>query len=306
MRWCFAYHDPEPGSGAWTLPRGFAAALRAEGVELWSYPFMDPSTVTLPTCEELIQRQICVLLVFYAGRSEALEQELLRIRQGTDLFLVNELGDEPQTRPLNAVRVQLSDLSLSPDAASVAFWQGLGAHCVWFTHWADTALFHPPDALARERPWFVVTTMGRRRYHGLLRLVLGGRYQNRRCTGDENTRFYGRGQVAFQYARWGEVTRRVFEAAACGCCVLTNALPAHTRIQELFPMNQSMVYYRGPISLLRRLWQLWRDPGWREQIAIEGQHRVLKHHTQQARAQQLVREVQALTSSGKSQAKRFR
>ncbi|MBM5820691.1 MAG: hypothetical protein FJ070_11525, partial [Cyanobacteria bacterium K_DeepCast_150m_m2_101] len=175
------YHDPEPASAAWTLPRGFAAALQVEGVELWNVPFLDPSQVVLPSCEELKRRQIDVMLVFYAGRSEALERELLRIRQGIDLLLVNELGDEPQTRHLNAVRVQLSDLSLSPDAASVAHWQALGAECAWFTHWADTALFHPPEATAAERPVFVVTTMGRRRYHRLLRLVLGGRYQNRRC-----------------------------------------------------------------------------------------------------------------------------
>jgi len=294
MRWCFVYHDPEPASAAWTLPRGFAAALQAEGVELWNVPFLDPSQVVLPSCEELKRRQIDVMLVFYAGRSEALERELLRIRQGTDLLLVNELGDEPQTRHLNAVRVQLSHLSLSPDAASVAHWQALGAHCAWFTHWADTALFHPPQASAAERPVFVVTTMGRRRYHRLLQLVLGGRYQNRRCTGEENTRFYGRGQVAFQYARWGEVTRRVFEAAACGCCVLTNALPAHTRLDELLPPDQAALYYCGTWSLLVQLWRLARRPRWREQVAAEGQRRVLACHTQQARARALIKAVQTL------------
>ena len=288
MRWCFAYHDPEPASAAWTLPRGFAAALQAEGVELWNVPFLDPSQVVLPSCEELNRRQISVLLVFYAGRSEALERELLRIRQGTDLLLVNELGDEPQTRHLNAVRVQLSDLSLSPDAASVAHWQALGAHCVWFTHWADTVLFHPPEVTAAERTVFVVTTMGRRRYHRLLRLVLGGHYQNRRCTGEANTRFYGGGKVAFQYARWGEVTRRVFEAAACGCCVLTNTLPEHTRLAELLPPGQAAFYYSGPWTLLRQLWRLARQPQITQRVAAEGQQRVLAEHTQQSRARQLL------------------
>jgi len=288
MRWCFVYHDPVPGSAAWTLPRGFAVALEAEGVELWTCSFTDPSKLALPSCEELRRRQIGVLLVFYAGRSEPLERELLRIRQGTDLQIVNELGDEPQTRHLNAVRVQLSDLCLSPDAASVAHWQALGAPCVWFTHWADTVLFHPPEASGGERPLFVVTTMGRRRYHLLLRLLLGGRYQNRRCEGEENLHFYGSGQVAFQYARWGEVTRRVFEAAACGCCVLTNALPAQTRVEELLPSNHAIVYYDGALSLIGCLWRLWRRPSWREQIAAEGQRRVLLYHSQQARARKLI------------------
>ena len=294
MRWCLVYHDPEPASTAWTLPRGFAAALRAEGVELWTTPFTDPNRVVLPSCQELQERQITVLLVFYAGRSETLERELLRIRLGTSLLLVNELGDEPQTRHLNAVRVQLSDLCLSPDAASVAHWQALGGHCVWFTHWADTALFHPPEPSTRDRPVFVVTTMGQRRYHRLLSLLLGRRYHNRRCTGDENTRLYASGQVAFQYARWGEVTRRVFEAAACGCCVLTNRLPDHTRLVQLLPPGQAAVYYEGPWTLLLQLWRLARQPLWRQQVAEEGQRRVLEEHTQGARARQLLNLVRSL------------
>ena len=292
MRWCFAYHDPEPGSGAWTLPRGFAAALRAEGVELWSYPFVDPSTVTLPTCEELIQRQISVLLVFYAGRSEALEQELLRIRQGTDLLLVNELGDEPQTRPLNAVRVQLSDLSLSPDAASVAFWQGLGAHCVWFTHWADTALFHPDASVPRLRR--VVTTAGRRRYTLLLQALLGPWFVNRRCVGAQNTQLYNSGLIAFQYARWQEVTRRVFEAAACGSCVVTNRLPAGAAMEQLFEDGKSVVLYSNGWQLLSCLVQLLRQPERAARIGARGQELVLQSHTQHSRAKQLISLVKKL------------
>ena len=296
MRWCFVYHDPNPDSGSWTLPGGFAEALRQEGIDLWTCSFRDPDTVQLPSCEEFQRRGVEVLLVFYAGRSQALEQELLRLRLGTTLLIVNELGDEPQTRCHNAVRVQLSDLSLSPDAASAAHWRGLGATCLWFTHWADTALFHGLES--SEPPIFLVTTMGRRRYHRLLQLLLGRAYQNRRCEGAENTRFYARGQVAFQYARWGEVTRRVFEAAACGCCVLTNALPPQTRLEELLPANQAAVYYSGPLSLLSQLWRLARRPAWRQRVALEGQRRVLAEHTQRARARQLIEGVAELRRAG--------
>ena len=292
MTWCFVYHDPQPETADWTLPRGFGEALQAEGVPLWTVTFADPERVQLPSAAELQQRGVTVLLVFYAGRSRALEQELLRLRLALPLLIVNELGDEPQTRHLNATRVQLSDLSLSPDAVSAAHWRALGAHCLWMTHWADTALFHP--APTDEAPIFLVTTMGRRRYHRLLALLLGRHYQNRRCVGEQNTRFYARGLVAFQYARWGEVTRRVFEAAACGCCVLTNALPPSTRLEELLPADQAAVYYRGPLSLLRQLWRLARQPAWRRQVAAEGQRRVLAEHTQRARARQLIASVQAL------------
>ena len=292
MRWCFVYHDPEPSSAAWTLPRGFAAALQAEGVELWSVPFIDPSQVVLPSCDALNRRQISVLLVFYAGRSEALERELLRIRQGTDLLLVNELGDEPQTRHFNAVRVQLSDLSLSPDAASVAHWQALGAHCVWFTHWADTALFHPDASVPRQRR--IVTTAGRRRYAWRLQVLLGPWFVNRHCTGEQNTQLYNSGLITFQYARWQEVTRRVFEAAACGSCVVTNRLPAAAGLEQLFVDGESVVLYANGWQLIGRLLQLLRHPDLAAHIATCGQALVLQAHTQSSRAQQLMALVQAL------------
>jgi len=294
MRWCFVYHDPDEASGAWTLQRGFAEALRAEGVELWCCPFCDPNELTLPSSKELQTWRISVLLVFYAGRSEALERELLRIRQDTNLLIVNELGDEPQTRKLNAIRVQLSDLSLSPDLVSAKHWTALGANCIWFTHWADTHLFSAADSRLDERPLFLVTTMGLRRYHHLLRLVLGRSYRNRFCVGEQNTHFYRSGKVAFQYARWGEVTRRVFEAAACGCCVLTNRLSNYTGLSDLLPPDKAAIYYSGTLTLLLQIWRLKRQPQFAQRVAAEGQKRVLAEHTQQARAQTLLALVKAL------------
>lgn len=298
MRWCFVYHDPEPASAAWTLPRGFAAALQAEGVELWSHPFIDPSQVVLPSCHELNRRQISVLLVFYAGRSEALERELLRIRQGTDLLLVNELGDEPQTRHLNAVRVQLSDLCLSPDAASVVHWQALGARCVWFTHWADTAVFHRQPDVPRQRR--IVTTVGRRRYARLLRLVFGQAFVNQRCSGAENTALYNGGLIAFQYARWDEVTRRVFEAAACGCCVVTNRLPETAGLGQLLPDDEAIVFYDHGWDLVLRIADLMRHPQRAQSIGARAQAIVDQGHTQKARARQLVDLVADLKTGSKA------
>jgi hypothetical protein len=286
MQWCFVYHDPTPESGGWTLPRGFAQALRQAGVQVWSCSFRDPSQVVLPSCEELQRRRISVMLVFYAGRSVSLEQELLRVRQGTELLIVNELGDEPQTRQLNAVRVQLSDLCLSPDAPSVEHWRALGGRCAWFTHWADTAVFHTDASVQRQRR--IVTTAGRRRYTGLLRAVFGPWFVNRRCEGEQNTELYNSGLIAFQYARWRELTRRVFEAAACGCCVVTNRLPPQLGLEQLFVDGESIVLYANGWELLWRLVGLLRDPQRAARIGANGQAAVLQAHTHQARVHQLI------------------
>lgn len=294
MRWCFVYHDPQPLSEGWTLPRGFAEALKAEGVQLWSYPFKDPSHVRLPSCDELRQREVTVLLVFYAGRSLELEAELLRIRKETNLIIVNELGDEPQTRQLNAVRVQLSDICLSPDANSSLHWRQLGSHCVWFTHWADTKTFYPIADQKARKPYFVVTTMGRRKYDRILRLILRKKYVNQRCIGLENAVFFSSGKIAFQYARWNEITRRLFESAACGCCILTNQLPEKTRVAEIFPPNFAAIYYTNLFSLLYKLIILALSPDFCKNCASNGQRIVLKSHTESARAKQLVQLLQSI------------
>jgi hypothetical protein len=255
-------------------------------VQVWSCSFRDPSQVVLPSCEELQRRRISVMLVFYAGRSVSLEQELLRVRQGTELLIVNELGDEPQTRQLNAVRVQLSDLCLSPDAPSVEHWQALGGRCAWFTHWADTALFHTDTSVQRQQR--IVTTAGRRRYTGLLRAVFGPWFVNRRCEGEQNTELYNSGLIAFQYARWRELTRRVFEAAACGCCVVTNRLPPQLGLEQLFVDGESIVLYANGWQLMLRLVGLLRDPQRAARIGANGQAAVLQAHTNQARVHQLI------------------
>ena len=284
-------HQPPECPDAWSTPLGLAAALASEGAHVVSYPFANPAAVTLPTLSKLLADHIDAVLIFYAGASASLDSELIKLRmlidaQSSALKIICELGDEPQTRCHNAVRVQVSDLCLSPDYPSVLVWRSLGAPCVWYPHWADTSMFHESPDVTRDQP--VVTTMGRRRYAKRLRLLLGRRFANRHCHGLENSLFYSRGQIAFQYARWNEITRRVFEAAACGCCVLTNRLPVATRMEEMFPPDVAVVYYDGFFSLLLALWRLTSQPSLREVIAREGQQKVLSAHSQVSRARQLI------------------
>ena len=67
--------------------------------------------------------------------------------------------------------------------------------------------------------------MGSRKYSFILKLFLGRFFINRKSNDYENTDFYNNTKISFQYARWSEITRRIFESGACGCCILTNKLP---------------------------------------------------------------------------------
>jgi hypothetical protein len=298
MNIALVFHRPPGAEEAWSTPMGLAGAMTSQGVRVVSYPFANPEAVILPSLPQFLADQIDAVLIFYAGASFSLDSELIKLRLMIDahqsgLKIICELGDEPQTRRHNSVRVQVADLCLSPDYPSVLRWRSLGAACDWYTHWADTSIFSERHDEPRDQ--LVVTTMGKRRYSKLLCMLLGHHFENRRCHGSENSVFYSRGLIAFQYARWQEVTRRVFEAAACGCCVLTNRLPPATRMEEIFPADEAMVYYDGFFSLLFELFRLTTQPALRQAIAVEGQRRVLSAHTQLARAKQLILSLSDLT-----------
>jgi hypothetical protein len=302
MKWAALYHQPANSSGQWSTPLGLLSALEAQGVKVWHCPFAEPARVVLPSLSELEEQSIEALLVLYAGPGVELDRQLLLLRlqidrARLDLKIICELGDEPQTRCHNAKRVQVADLSLSPDVPSVEHWCNLGARCVWFTHWADSALFHADPAVMRSRR--IVTTVGRRRYTGLLQAVFGPLFVNRRCEGQQNTQLYNSGLIAFQYARWRELTRRVFEAAACGCCVVANRLDPNVGLDQLFVDGHSIVLYSNGWELIVRIAQLLLHPERAARIGAKGQSIVLRSHTQITRAQQLITLVgQLLPSQG--------
>jgi len=300
MKWAALYHQPANSSGQWSTPLGLLSALEAQGVKVWHCPFTEPARVVLPSLRELEEQSIEALLVLYAGPGAELDRQLLLLRlqidcARLDLKIICELGDEPQTRCHNAKRVQVADLSLSPDVPSVEHWRNLGARCVWFTHWADMALFHADPAVIRSRR--IVTTVGRRRYTGLLQAVFGPLFVNRRCEGQQNTHLYNSGLIAFQYARWRELTRRVFEAAACGCCVVANRLDPNVGLELLFVDGDSIVLYSNGWELIVRVAQLLLHPERAARIGAKGQSIVLSSHTQITRAQQLITLVDQLVPS---------
>ena len=159
-------------------PKGFGEALRSQNINLIEYTFNDSSQVILPKKEFFENNNIGVVLIFFAGKSFSLEEELKRIKSENNLFIVNELGDEPQTLIHNKERVCLSNLTLSPDHRSSLYWQNQGYNCKWFTHWADTNIFYPIKKDFKEK--FLIT-MGKENMI-FFKVFLGKSYKNLRCS----------------------------------------------------------------------------------------------------------------------------
>ena len=282
--WYFVYHhDPKD---KWSLPIGFAKELEKQNINLKTYNILDLNKFKLPSKEEITLNNISVLLIFFCGYSNLLIEELIKFKKDNPgVIIINELADEPQTRSLNYMRASLSDICLSPDYESVLYWKSRNFNCHWFTHWADSKVFNNRE---KKRPLFLVTTMGRRKYSLFLRLILLNKFVNKRVDSFENTNFYNHGKNAFQYARWNEITRRIFEASACGCCVITNELPKSTRIQEIFSHGESIIFFKNRISLVLELLKLYLNPRKSERIGKTAQFIVEKNHTEIIRVRQLI------------------
>ena len=82
--WLFIYEDKN-NSQNWSTPSGFGKALKELNISIIEYTFSNPNNVTLPNKEFIEANNISVLLVFFAGKSLSLENELIRIKRETSL-----------------------------------------------------------------------------------------------------------------------------------------------------------------------------------------------------------------------------
>lgn len=175
---------------------------------------------------------------------------------GKDLFpaalWVLEAGDDPQQHAFNVIQARRFDVVLSPDKASVPLYRrpapGCGAlhntsgghahgeaHCGpvaahWFTHWAGVyerdlvASLHSHRWL--DRSVSVVTTCGPRGVLPNIAHALGPGVVNftRTKPGVDHHRALSAARIVLNQAKYGEVTRRIFEAMAAGALVVTDKL----------------------------------------------------------------------------------
>ena len=167
--WYFAYHHNSEYE--WSLPRGFAEELENQEIKVIKNECSDPNLFRLPSAKEIENENIKVVLIFYAGFNFQLNNNLIRFKKEfPQVILINELGDEPQTRKLNYIRAAISDISLTPDYECYKYWKEKDFNCYWFTHWADSKIFYLRNK--GKRKIFIGTSMGYRSYSIILKFKL--------------------------------------------------------------------------------------------------------------------------------------
>lgn len=200
-----------------------------------------------------------------------------------DAFWIQESGDDPQNFQRNFPKANKFHITLTPDYSTMIEYKNKGIDAYWWTHFADTRIQYPLD----EVPEFVATTtrgLGGSEFLDILTEHSHGAVGNQRgFDGVEHSRFLQRGLMVVQNSRWGEVTRRIFEAMACGKMVLTDRLSDERKLHELFEDGKEIVFYDDIVDCINKMNYYKEHEEEREQIAKNGREKVLENHTQKQR-----------------------
>ena len=195
-------------------------------------------------------------------------------------FWIQESGDDPQNFERNSPKAGRFHLTITPDKRCAEEYNKRGNDSLWITHFADTAVQFP---LNIEPQYVAVTSRG----YGnsefldyLTRWAEGGVGNKNGMNAEEHTEFLNSGLMVIQNSRWKEVTRRIFEAMACGKLVLTDRLPEETGLSEMFIEGEDIVYYDEMFDCIEKMNYYNENEEEREKIAHNGMMKVLHNYTQ--------------------------
>jgi spore maturation protein CgeB len=112
----------------------------------------------------------------------------------------------------------------------------------------------------------------------------------------EHTEFLNSGLMVIQNSRWKEITRRIFEAMACGKMVLTDRLDESTGLSDMFIDGEDIVYYDEMFDCIEKINYYNENEEQRERIAYNGMAKVIANHTQIQRVDKLIENYESFNN----------
>jgi hypothetical protein len=195
-------------------------------------------------------------------------------------FWIQESGDDPQNWERNSPKANRFHLTITPDHDSYLAYKDIGINAEWVTHFADTPVQYPMNLVPE---YVAVTTrgFGNSKFLDYLTQWSDGAIANRNgMNGIEHTEFLNKGLMVVQNSRWGEITRRIFEAMACGKMVITDRLNESKKLHELFKEGEEIVFYNDMTDCIEKINHYNEFEEERERIAWNGMQKVMQNFTQ--------------------------
>ena len=195
-------------------------------------------------------------------------------------FWIQESGDDPQNFERNYPKANRFHYTITPDKQSAQEYRNRGINAEWVNHFADTMVQFPMNL---EPKYVAVTSRGRggSQFLDYLTNWAEGAVGNQNgMDAKEHTEFLNSGLMVIQNSRHKEITRRIFEAMACGKMVLTDRLNESTGLSEMFIDGEDIVYYDEMFDCIEKMNYYNENEEERERIAHNGMIKVLHNYTQ--------------------------
>ena len=280
-----AYHFNPKKPDKWNTPIGVEKSFKKKGHQVTHYA-LDPKACDF---SELLTNASKHDLIFFCwcGPSPSFDAglEVLKTQTKTKLFL--ELGDEPQTYSDNQKRIQHVHAFFTPDLRCHKHYLQRGLPSHWMTHWCDDEIFYRKSEIQKEKIC-VTSCIGHRPFIDELQQRYGNNFINQHVWGYDNTDYYNRGSITYQFARFDEITRRIFESGGCGNAILTNRISPDTGIYTLFEDDEDIAYFSTREECFAKMDRLFNDNEYRNKLATNIYNKIVKYHLVGNRVDQIL------------------
>lgn len=265
----------------WSTPKGIYDAFvmdeRIEEIRWYPTPSSDPSFGFNELKKYYDSNEFIPDIIFWmsCGFFPTLD-ELFDKKNFPKSKLVVDCGDEPQTMHYNQKRTKNADLILTPDVECYLQYKSLGYNVIFTSHWTDLNIFYP--SFTSYEPFDVVTSMYGERGEvvNYLQEKLGSSFYLKNNLKDiENADLYRNGKIVFQKARYGEVTRRIFEGMSCKKLVITDRLNPNKQLEDMFVEDEEIVFYSSKEEALEKIRFYLNNNKERNRIAENGYKKVV-------------------------------
>ena len=204
-----------------------------------------------------------------------------------------ESGDDPQSfRHYNYPKAVYGcfDIVFSPDIRCANEYIKQNINAIWLTHFADTDLYDTPEFIPMydvvstrdpSEPFFVD-----------IKNELGSTFfTSRGFQGIEHTHALKNGKIVLQNSRYKEITRRIFEGMLANRMILTDRLPADTKIDTIFEEGKDIVYFDNTKDAIEKIKYYIAHDDERIYIANNGRNNVTLNHTQIQRVDSILNSI---------------
>lgn len=280
MKIAFVY---EYGTESWSSPSSLMGEFKLRGWDVSRYHLTNGDT------DQLTLRHYDIILTM-DWKGIDIPTSVFSNLVG-DTFLIRENADTPQNFHKHIQHSSKYNLILTPDYYSSENYNELGFNSVWFNHFADTNIHNNYSGFDYYPPVRSTRGPGGSQFMDQLQGIMPEKFVNKNgMIGIEYGMFLNNGKIVLQNSRWQEITRRIFEGMACGRLVITDRLPEHTHINDLFIENEDIIYYDNYSDCISKINYYLCEEGEAERNRIQknGYDKVKANHTQVQRTDLII------------------